>query len=123
MWETPGAEVVREATGMQSAMSYIGRQQSTMAKWVVLRPIFEVCKGNKGYEGYGCRREAWWSQAATYKQLWATMAGLSQEAKRRRRLGESVTQQDPEGRGVAGWGVGILGRRQEMPRWANDLVW
>ena len=26
-WETPGAEVVQEVEGMQSVMTYIGRQQ------------------------------------------------------------------------------------------------
>ena len=51
MWETPGLEVVREAAVTQSEMSYIGRLQATMAQWVALRPIIEVCTGEKGYEG------------------------------------------------------------------------
>ena len=54
-----------------------------MAQWVVLRPIFEVCSGGKGYEGVGNSREAWWCQEATEKQLWETFAGVSWEAKRR----------------------------------------
>ena len=51
MWETRGAEVVREAAVMQSAMNYIGRQQETMSQWVALQPLFEVCVGGKGYYG------------------------------------------------------------------------
>ena len=31
-WERPGAEGVREAAGMQLAMTYIGRPQETMAQ-------------------------------------------------------------------------------------------
>ena len=42
-WETPGAEGVWEAAVTQSEMTYIGIQQATVAQWVALRPIFEVC--------------------------------------------------------------------------------
>ena len=42
-WETPGAELVREAAGTQSEMTYIGRRQATVSQWVMLQPIFEVC--------------------------------------------------------------------------------
>ena len=35
-----------------------------MAQWVAVRPIFEVFSEEKGYEGGGCRREAWWYQEA-----------------------------------------------------------
>ena len=52
-WEMPGVEVVRETVGTQSTMTYIGRQQETVAQWVTLRPIFEVCAGDKVYEGVG----------------------------------------------------------------------
>ena len=51
MWETPGAEVVWEASGTQSAMTYIGRHQATVVQWVALQPIFEVCAGDKSYRG------------------------------------------------------------------------
>ena len=46
-WETPGSEVVREAAGTQSAMTYIGRRQAIVEQWVALPPIFEVCAGDK----------------------------------------------------------------------------
>ena len=68
-WETPGVEVVQEATGTYLAMTYIGRRQATMEHWVELRPIFEVCADEKGREGESCRREAWWRQEAAEKQL------------------------------------------------------
>ena len=42
-WETPVSEVVREAAVMQSEMTYIWRRQETVAHWVALRPLFEVC--------------------------------------------------------------------------------
>ena len=40
---TTKVEVVGEAAGTQSEMTYIGRRQGTVAQWVVLRPIIEVC--------------------------------------------------------------------------------
>ena len=85
-WETPGKEGVQEAVVTQSAMTYIGRRQATVAQWVALRPLFGVFAMEKGCEGDGCRREAWWRQEAIEKQLWATLAGILREAKRRRRF-------------------------------------
>ena len=55
-WETPGAEGVREAVGMQFEMTYIGRRQATVEQWVALSTLFEVCAGGKSYEGGGIRR-------------------------------------------------------------------
>ena len=48
-WETPRAEVVREAAGTQLVVIYIGRRKATVAQWVALWPIFEVCAGEKVY--------------------------------------------------------------------------
>ena len=58
-WVTPRAELVWEVERTQSEMTYIGRRQGTMAQWVVLRPIFQVCTKGKGYEGGGRKRGAW----------------------------------------------------------------
>ena len=91
-WKTPGAEVVREAAGTQSAMTYIGIRQATVAQWVVLRSLFKMCAREKGYEGGGRRRGAWWRQEAAEKQLRATLSGISREDKRGRIFGESVMQ-------------------------------
>ena len=84
--------------------------------------LFEVCERETGYKGVGRRREAWWRQEAKEKQLWATLEIL-QEAKRRRSVRENVIHQEQEGRGRAGWEIGILGQGQDTPRLENDLVW
>ena len=69
---------------------YIERRQEIVAQWLVLCPLFEVCEREKGYEGGGHRREAWWCQDAKEKQLWATLED-SREAKGRRIGGEMGT--------------------------------
>ena len=91
-WETPGAEGVREAVGTQSARTYIEQRQATVAQWVALRPLFEVCARETGYEGGGWMRKVWWRQEATEKQLQATLED-SREAKRRRRSGGKMVMQ------------------------------
>ena len=62
------------------------------------------------------------------KRLRATIVD-SRKAKGRRRIGgEMGTQYEPElepeleGKGRTGWVVGIMGQRQETPRWVNELV-
>ena len=85
-WETPGAEVIREAAGTQLDRIYIERRQANVAQWVALRPLFEVCAREKGYKGGGRRRKAWWRQKETEKQLQSTLAD-SREAKRGGRSG------------------------------------
>ena len=77
----PGAEGVQEAARTQSERIYIGRRQATMDHWVALRPLFEVCARKIWYEGGGHKRNSWWLQEASEKQLWATLAHL-REAKR-----------------------------------------
>ena len=58
---------MREAAGTQLAMTHIGRRQGTVAQWVALRPIFEVCAGEKVKEGGGPRKDVWWNQEAAEK--------------------------------------------------------
>ena len=53
--------------------------------------ILSVYRG-EGLRGGGRRRDAWWCQEATEKQLWDTLAGILWGAKRRRQLGEIVRQ-------------------------------
>ena len=90
-WKTSREGMVRGTAGKQSEMNYIGRQQSIVAQWVALGPIFEVCAGETGYEESGRRREAWWRKDVTKKQLQETLAGVSQEVIRRRIQVESNT--------------------------------
>ena len=73
-----------------------------MEHWVALRPLFEVCENEKGYKGSGSRREDWWRQEATEKQLRATLADL-QEAKGSRLVGIWARSKNRKGEG--GWGV------------------
>ena len=76
-------------------MTYIGIRQATLAQWVALRPIFEVCTGEKGYEGGGLRRDTLWRQEAAEKQLRETLAEAREERSKRRQ-GEGVMQWEPE---------------------------
>ena len=69
MWVTLREKVVWEASGTQSKMTYIGRRQGTVIHWVALRPIFEVCAGETGYEEGRRRRDAWWHQEAEDKHI------------------------------------------------------
>ena len=85
-WETPGTEGILEAEGTQSMRIYIERRKATVAQWVALRPLFEICARETGYEGGERRRKVWWHQEATEKQLRATLED-SREAKRRRGIG------------------------------------
>ena len=79
-------------SGTQSARIYIEQQQATMVQWVALRPLFEVCAREKGYEGGGRRRKVCWRQEAMDKQLRATLED-SREAKRKRRSGGDMVMQ------------------------------
>ena len=50
-----------------------------MAQGVALRPLFEVCKRETGYEGEGRRKKVWWHQEATEKNFrptWKTRGKL-----------------------------------------------
>ena len=85
-WETLGAEGIREVAGTHPYMIYIEQRQATVAYWVALRPLFDICARETGYEGGGRRRKAWWRQEATEKHLRATLED-SREAKSRRRSG------------------------------------
>ena len=77
---------------MQPTMTYIGRWQATVTQWVALHPLFKVFLRDKGYEGCGSRREAWWRQEAIERQLRVALERISCEAKSRSRCGENATQ-------------------------------
>ena len=59
MWVTPKVEVVQESLGSQSVMAYIGRTHETVAQWMEMCPIFDVCVRETIYEEGGLRRGAW----------------------------------------------------------------
>ena len=54
-WLTPREEVVREAAVTESTMTYIGRRQGMVGD---TDADFEVCAGEKVYEGGGHRKDA-----------------------------------------------------------------
>ena len=47
-WRQVAAEKVLEKAGTQSLITYIGRRQATVAEWVALRTILEVCDRETG---------------------------------------------------------------------------
>ena len=56
-WRQVEAEKALEKAGTQSLGTYIDRRQATVAEWVALRTILEVCDIETGYEGGG--GDAW----------------------------------------------------------------
>ena len=52
-------ETVLEKSVTQPLGNYIDRMQVTVAEWLALRPISEVCDKETGYERGGRRREPW----------------------------------------------------------------
>ena len=56
-WQKVALDKVLREGGTQPLQTYIGRRQATVAEWVALRPIFEVCAKETGYEGGGRLRE------------------------------------------------------------------
>ena len=91
-WETPGVESIQEASGTQSDRIYIEQQKATVAQWVALCPLFELCTRYTGYEVGERRRKVWWRQEATEKQVWDTLED-SRESKSSRRIGGDVVMQ------------------------------
>ena len=95
-----------------------------MAQWVALYPLFELCARDTGYEGGGRRRKVWWRQDATEKKCgtpWKTHGKLKGGGVA---VGIWACSRTATGRERKyGWVIGMMGRRQATPRWANDLVW
>ena len=82
-WRQVEEDKVFKKTGTQSLGNYIYRRQTTVAEWVTLRPILEVCDRETGYEGGGRRREPWWRETAARKQLSATLKDISSAERER----------------------------------------
>ena len=58
-----------QAAGTKPLREYIDKRQATVAEWVSLRTIFEVCTKDMGYEGGGRVREQWWRQTAAERHM------------------------------------------------------
>ena len=63
--------------------TYIRRRNGKVTQWVDLRPISKVYAREKGYEGGGSRRDAWWRQEVAETRLRATLEEILREARRR----------------------------------------
>ena len=72
-WRQVAEDRVLEKAGTQSLGAYIDRRQATVAEWVILYPMLEVCNRQTGYKGGGRLRDPWWRQTAAIKQLSATL--------------------------------------------------
>ena len=75
---------MQETVGNQLVMNYIWIQQGTVAQWVELQTLFEMCAGEKGYGRGGLRRDAWWRQEAVETHLRTTLDEILEEARKRK---------------------------------------
>ena len=57
----------------QPLRTYLDRRQATVTEGVALRPVFDVCTRETGYEGGGKLRMPWRRQAAAEKQMKVTV--------------------------------------------------
>ena len=67
-WKAASKKVLQGAE-TQPIQTYLDRRQATVSEWVALRPIFNVCARETGYEGGGNLRVPWQRQEAAEKQL------------------------------------------------------
>ena len=63
-WRKMTAEAVLHGVGTRSLWTYVDRQKATVAEWVYLWPIFDVCVRETGYKGGGRLLMLWWGQEA-----------------------------------------------------------
>ena len=75
-WTKEGPERVLQAEGTKLLREYIDKRQATVAEWVALRPIFEVCTKETGNGGGGKLRNPWWRQEAAAQQLEARLKNI-----------------------------------------------
>ena len=68
-WISAAAARVLKEAGTQRLGTYIEKQQTIVAEWVVLRPILEICDMETGYEGGGRNCETRWREMADRNQL------------------------------------------------------
>ena len=61
-WQQVTEKTFLEVAETQPLRTYVDRRQATVADWVALRYIFDVCVIKTGYEGEGRLRVPWWRQ-------------------------------------------------------------
>ena len=60
-WEYPSTEDALEECGLKTMQEYIDVRRSTVAAWIVDRPIYEACEGAERKRG-SAPRQWWWEQ-------------------------------------------------------------
>ena len=83
-WRQVASYKVLKKSGTQSLRAYIDRRQATVAGWVALCPILEVCDREMGYEGGGRCREPWWRQTAARKHMSVMLKEISAASREKR---------------------------------------
>ena len=58
-WQKEGSDRVLQAAGTKPLQELINKRQATVADWVALRSIFDVCVKETGCEGGGRLRYQW----------------------------------------------------------------
>ena len=72
-WKGSAAESLLKEAGTQKVGTYVDKQQTTVAEWVALIPIYEVYdRETISYRG-GRHREPWWHKMTARKHLRATL--------------------------------------------------
>ena len=74
-----------KGAGTQTLSKYVDRLQATVAEWVAIRPIFDVCVRDTGYEGWGILWVPWWRQKSAENRLRVTVEEILSATMVRRR--------------------------------------
>ena len=82
-WQSVASDKVIKEAVTQSLGVYINKHQGTVAEWVALRPILEVCDKETAYERGGRQREPWWCQTVAKNQLSAMLKEILVAARER----------------------------------------
>ena len=76
-WRSASVEKVLTEAETQTLGEYIDKRKATVAEWVALRPILEICDRKMVYGGNGRQQKLWWRQTAAQKQLGVKLEDIS----------------------------------------------
>ena len=83
-WRSAAAARVLNKAGTQTLGTYIDKRQVTVAKWVALIPILEICDRETDYEVGERHHKLWWQKTVARKQLSETLKEILAAARARR---------------------------------------
>ena len=78
-------EAVLQVVGTQTLSTYVDMQQATVVEWVVIRPIFDICVRETGYERWRRLWVPWWRHKSEENQLRFTVEEILSAKMVRRR--------------------------------------